>query len=234
MKDEAATNNKCQAWTKLIFNLIIFILLIISMTTKPWGVLKIESSDKEIGNFGLWRACKMGKSDTGKVCDDISDGNFTVFAYKSNPSDIDVKFGNTIEKLCIEFRNETVLKNGTNTTELQPYNKCITERFYQKVEVERLRVFIILATVVSFLVTFGHIFGMYKGQSNDFVPAVASLLIPLWLIIGLSVFLGFYGGDHFQLVMLEYGWSMILAWICAVLSLLNTLYMMYTAFTSEI
>ena len=222
-------------WMTFVITAIITALIIVTIATKPWGVLTVKSggSDIEIGNFGIWSSCKQSPNDTEKKCESIADGNFTVYAFDENQdSDVDIDYGNKVYSICTEYRNVTVSNNGTNTTELRPFSICRMERLYEPVELERVRVFIILSVVVSFAVSVIIAVGNLQNQLNQFIPAILSLLAPLWLMISLAVFTNLYGGDHFVLVTFEYGWSFILGWICAVLSLLNTLFLLHSAFTT--
>ena len=225
-----------KTWLSFVTTSLVTILIIVTITTKPWGVLTIKSgdSDVEIGNFGIWNSCKKSQNDSSEVCKSAADGNFTVYAFDKNQgSKVDIDYGNKVYQMCTEDRNVTISNNGTNTTELKQFFICRMERVYERVELERIRVFAILAAVVSFCVAVAIAVGNLQNQLNQFIPAILSLLVPLWMMICLAVFTGLYGAEnHFILASFEYGWSFILGWISAFLSLFNTLYLLYSAFTT--
>lgn len=225
-----------KTWLSFVTTTLATILIIVTITTKPWGVLTIKSGDNdvEIGNFGIWNSCKRSRNDTSDVCKSIADGNFTVYAFdKDQSSKVDIDNGNKVYQMCTEFRNVTKLKEGKNVTLSEGFSICRTELVYEHIVLERVRVFAILAAVVSFCVAVAIAIGNLQNQLNQFVPAILSLLVPLWMMICLAVFTGLYGAkSHFILAKFEYGWSFILGWISAFLSLFNTLYLLHSAFTT--
>jgi len=239
MKGDKEKRKKAwKIWVKFLISLFTTILMVVTITTSPWGILKLE--EKEISKFGIWTSCKQSRNDSSEVCEGFADGNIIVYSFNTEPDKVDIDYGNVVNKLCLHQRNVTVEKNVTlpdnttvlrNVSELHLFNDCSMNHLYNRVRLERVRVFTILATVVSVLVTIMFGLSLCKEMS-EFVPAVASLLVPLWFIMALSVFLSFYD-KHFNLVVLEYGWCFILGWIAGGLSILNSLFALYSAFTMD-
>lgn len=232
---------KTPTWKSTVKFLLGFgttILLIVSTATSSWGVLTNETTGEEIARFGIWRSCKKSLKDSEQVCENFHGGNFTVYSFKDNVGIVDIDCGSKVNEICIEYRNVTVTRNVTisnsttamNLTEVQKSNLCNIEVLFDRARLERCRVFCILSSVISFLVTVVFAGAFVNEEMNGFTPAVASLLIPIWFIISIAVFSSLYD-ERFDLVKFQFAWSYILAWIGALLSIFNTLFAMFVGFT---
>ena len=209
---------------------LILVITIISIATNSWAVLKSKETDGKVATFGIWTSCKHSRNDTKEVCESTADGNFIVYK-PDNQAVIDIDYGMTVKDKCIVDRNVT--STVTNVTVLTPTPICVMENLYQRVELERVRVFMILSAVVSFAICAIIFAGHLMNEKNQFIPAIFSILVALWMMIGLASFMTTFGDGYYTLVVFEYDWSFTLAWFGAVLSLANTLYLLYSAFTDS-
>lgn len=217
------------------------ILLIVTATSTRWGVLKHKVSGEEVAHFGLWKACKTSgvHGDDVTTCKDFKDGDFTAANFQNQTSlkNVAIYDGAEARLLCMREVNVTVQKTRVvnvtgqlaanvttyNTTELEWKNFCQMDRLYSFKNLERCRVFSILPAVVSFIVCMFYFIALFKESARGFSAPFVSLLIPLWSLIGVVNFTLFYG-NHFDLVTFQYGWTYILAWLTAFLSIGGSLF----------